>query len=90
MSFDWIADPAVWASLVTLTAMEIVPFVLFSLPAGVWLDRVKKLPVYIAGECAIGLSVASVPLAWWAGWLTIHWLYVVGLVIGLVTGFITL
>ena len=23
-----------------LTAMEIVPFVLFSLPAGVWLDRV--------------------------------------------------
>jgi MFS family permease len=67
-----------------LTAMEIVPFVLFSLPAGVWLDRVRKLPVYIAGECAIGLSVASVPLAWWAGWLTIHWLYVVGLVIGTV------
>jgi MFS family permease len=27
-----------------LTAMEIVPFVLFSLPAGVWLDRVRKLP----------------------------------------------
>lgn len=24
MTFDWIADPAVWASLVTLTAMEIV------------------------------------------------------------------
>ncbi len=67
-----------------LTAMEIVPFVLFSLPAGVWLDRVRKLPVYIVGECAIGLSVASVPLAWWAGWLTIHWLYVVGLVIGTV------
>src|ERR1700758_3938287 len=33
-----------------LTAMEIVPFVLFSLPTGVWLDRVRKLPVYIAGE----------------------------------------
>ena len=33
-----------------LTAMEIVPFVLFSLPAGVWLDRVRKLPVYVAGE----------------------------------------
>jgi MFS family permease len=67
-----------------LTAMEIVPFVLFSLPSGVWLDRVRKLPVYIVGECAIGLSVASVPLAWWAGWLTIHWLYVIGLVIGTV------
>ena len=67
-----------------LTAMEIVPFVLFSLPAGVWLDRVRKLPVYIVGECLLGVAVASVPLAWWAGWLTIGWLYVVGLVIGTV------
>ena len=28
-----------------LTAMELVPFVLFSLPAGVGLDRGRKLPV---------------------------------------------
>ncbi|MDE2093855.1 MAG: MFS transporter, partial [Burkholderiales bacterium] len=28
-----------------LTSMEILPFVLFSLPSGVWLDRVRKLPV---------------------------------------------
>src|SRR6202165_701531 len=27
-----------------LTTMELVPFVLLSLPAGVWLDRVRKLP----------------------------------------------
>ena len=33
-----------------LTAMEIIPFALFSLPTGVVLDRVKKLPVYIFGE----------------------------------------
>ncbi|MEF9943528.1 MAG: MFS transporter, partial [Burkholderiaceae bacterium] len=33
-----------------LTFMEIAPFVLFSLPAGVWLDRVRKLPVYVTGE----------------------------------------
>src|SRR5215207_7163027 len=31
-----------------LGAVEILPFVLLSLSAGVWLDRVKKLPVYIA------------------------------------------
>src|ERR1700682_2280431 len=29
-----------------LTAMEIAPFVLFSLPVGVWLDPVRKFPVY--------------------------------------------
>ena len=33
-----------------LMAAEIVPFVLLSLPAGVWLDRVRKLPVYVAGD----------------------------------------
>jgi MFS family permease len=67
-----------------LTAMEILPFVLFSLPAGVWLDRVRKLPVYIAGEAALAVVVASVPLAWWMGWLTMPWLYVVGFVLGTV------
>jgi len=67
-----------------LTALEILPFVLFSLPAGVWLDRVKKLPVYIAGELTIGIAVASVPLVWWLGWLSMGWLYVVGFMIGAV------
>jgi hypothetical protein len=67
-----------------LTAMEIVPFVLFSLPTGVWLDRVRKLPVYVVGELSIAAAVASVPLAWWLGWLSMGWLYFVGFVIGTV------
>ncbi len=67
-----------------LTAMEIVPFVLFSLPSGVWLDRVRKLPVYVAGEATLAVAVASVPLAWWLGGLSIHWLYVVAFTIGTV------
>jgi MFS family permease len=65
-----------------LTAMEIVPFVLFSLPSGVWLDRVRKLPVYVMGELTIALIVASVPLAWWLGWLSMTWLYLVAFIIG--------
>jgi len=67
-----------------LTAMEIVPFVLFSLPAGVWLDRVRKLPVYVVGELLMSFAVATVPVAWWFGWLSMHWLYVVGFLIGAV------
>ena len=46
----------------TLTATEILPFVLLSLPSGVWLDRVRKLPVYVIGEGLIALVLASVPL----------------------------
>ena len=67
-----------------LTAVELAPFLLFSLPSGVWLDRVRKLPVYVAGETLIALGAASVPLAWWAGWLGMGWLYVVGFVLGCV------
>lgn len=67
-----------------LTAMEIIPFVLFSLPTGVWLDRVRKLPVYVIGELSIAFSVATVPVAWWLGWLSVPWLYVIAFVIGTV------
>jgi MFS family permease len=65
-----------------LTAMEVVPFALFSLPTGVILDRVRKLPVYVIGELSICVAVATVPLAWWSGWLSMPWLYVVGFLIG--------
>jgi MFS family permease len=65
-----------------LTAMEIMPFALLSLPTGVWLDRVRKLPVYVVGELSIALAVATVPIAWWLGWLSMHWLYVVAFMIG--------
>ena len=67
-----------------LLAAELLPFVLFSLPAGVWLDRVLKLPVYIIGEALLGVALATVPLAWWMGWLNMGWLYAVGFAIGAV------
>ena len=67
-----------------LTAMEIAPFVLLSLPSGVWLDRVRKLPIYIAGEALMAVALASVPLAWWLGWLGMPYLYVIGFALGCV------
>jgi len=67
-----------------LTAIELLPFLLLSLPSGVWLDRVRKLPVYVWGELLVALVAASVPLAWWLGWLTMGWLYFVGFVLGIV------
>ena len=67
-----------------LMAAEIVPFVLLSLPAGVWLDRVRKLPVYVVGESVFALALATVPIAAWTGVLSMTWLYVVGFVLGCV------
>lgn len=65
-----------------LTAMEIAPFVLFSLPGGVWLDRVRKLPVYVLGELGMGLALLTVPIAHWLGWLGMPWLYAVAFLLG--------
>lgn len=65
-----------------LMAFEIAPFVLLSLPAGVWLDRVRKLPVYVIGEVVFALTLATVPIAAWTGVLNMTWLYVVGFVLG--------
>lgn len=67
-----------------LTAMEIAPFVLLSLPGGVLLDRMQKLPVYIAGEIVMGLSLLTIPLAWALDLLSINLMYVVCFAIGAV------
>jgi MFS family permease len=67
-----------------LTAMELLPFVLLSLPAGVWLDRVRKLSVYVVGEALIALVLASVALAWYFDLLTMQFMYVVAFAIGCV------
>ncbi len=68
-----------------LVTMELVPFVLLSLPVGVWLDRVRKLPVYIAGELALALVLASIPAVWALGWLSMPYLYGAAFVMGCVS-----
>lgn len=65
-----------------LTAMEIIPFVLLSLPSGVWLDRVRKLPVYVAGEGIMALVLSSVPAAWMLGVLSMPFMYCVAFISG--------
>jgi MFS family permease len=50
--------------------------VLFTLPAGVWLDRVHKMPVYIAGEIITAAVLVGIVIAWMSGHLSIRLLYV--------------
>ncbi|HMA09317.1 MAG TPA: MFS transporter [Ramlibacter sp.] len=72
------------AQMGLLSAVEAAPFALFSLPTGVWLDRVRKLPVFLWGNVLVSVTLASVPAAWAAGWLTMAYLYGVAFVIGCV------
>src|SRR5947208_3177775 len=54
-----------------LIALETLPFALFSLHAGVLLDRVRKLPVVIATDVGRALALAAIPAFAWFGALSI-------------------
>ena len=71
------------AEMGLLVALESLPFLLFSLPAGVLLDRSRRLPVMMASDVMLALALASVPAAWWVGVLSVHWLMAVGFVMGI-------
>ncbi len=71
----------------SLTSIEFLPFLLFTLPAGVWVDRLRRKPILVLGNVGRGLALLSVPIAHWAGALTIWQLYVVGFVVGVGTVF---
>jgi MFS family permease len=67
----------------TLLAVGLLPHLLFSLPAGVWLDRVRnRRRLMIAADIGRALLIASIPLAYVAGALTVAQLYVVGFLTG--------
>ena len=45
-----------------LVAMEALPFPLFGLFAGVFIDRFRKLPIIIWADIGRGLALAAVPV----------------------------
>jgi MFS family permease len=68
-----------------LGTIEFLPFILFSLPAGAWVDRLRRRPILIAGDLGRALSLISIPIAYELGVLSIPQLYVVGFVNGFLT-----
>jgi MFS family permease len=68
-----------------LGAVEMLPFILFALPAGAWLDRVRRRPVLIAGDFGRAAALLTIPLAYALGHLTIGQLYAVAFTTGVLT-----
>jgi MFS family permease len=71
----------------TLTAMSTLPFLLVGLPAGAWVDRLRRRPVLIAADVGRAIVLATIPAAWALSALTLAQLYVVALVSGVLTVF---
>jgi MFS family permease len=73
-----------------LTALEFAPFIFLSIPAGVWVDRLRRRPILVVTDIARGASLVSIPLAYALDALTLPHLYTVALVNGALTVFFTL
>jgi MFS family permease len=71
-----------------LTTAYLIPNLLFSLHAGVWIDRRgRRRQVMIATDVGRGLLTATIPLAYAFGELTWPHLYVVSFLLGTLTVF---
>ncbi len=65
-----------------LGTLQFLPFILLTLPAGVWVDRMRRRPVLIAADIGRALLLLSIPAAFLAGRLSIEQLYVVAFAVG--------
>ena len=70
-----------------LATIEFLPFILLSLPAGVWVDRLRRRPILIVGDLIRAIALSSIPIAFALNGLTIWQLYVVAFINGCATVF---
>lgn len=65
-----------------LSAAAWAPWLLFGLPVGAVVDRMRRRPVMLSAAALSLLLFASIPVAAWAGWLSIGFLLTVALLTG--------
>ncbi|SDR74154.1 MFS transporter [Agrococcus carbonis] len=70
-----------------LNAAGVAAFLVVGLPAGAWIDRMRKRRVMIWADAVRAAALAALPLLWWAGVLEMWHLYAVALVVGVATVF---
>ncbi len=65
-----------------LGVVRFLPWIAFTLPAGVWVDRMRRRPILIGADLARAAVLASIPIAFLGGWLTMIQIYVVAFLAG--------
>ena len=74
-------------AVAALGTVEFLPFLLFTLPAGVWVDRLRRRAILIVADYGRAALLFTVPLAYALDALTMAQLYVVGFLVGTFTVF---
>src|SRR5690349_2479927 len=57
------------------SAVQLLPYLLFGLVIGAWVDRVDRRRLMIAADVGRAAAIASIPAAAALGWLSIGWIY---------------
>ncbi len=70
-----------------LQALGWLPFVLVGLPAGVWVDRLRRRPILIAADLGRALILLAVPISYLIGALSVWQLFVVAFAVGILDVF---
>ncbi|MEY2421564.1 MAG: hypothetical protein QOI95_1631 [Acidimicrobiaceae bacterium] len=71
----------------SLTAVETLPFLLVGLPAGAWVDRMRRRRVLIVADIGRLIALGSIPIASAVASVTLPHLFVVAFVTGVFTVF---
>jgi len=71
----------------SLTAIETLPFLLVGLPAGAWVDRMRRRRVLLVADVGRLIALASIPLASAVASVTLAHLFVVAFITGVFTVF---
>ena len=72
-----------------LAAVGTAPTALFSLPVGVWVDRLQRRPILMAADAGRAIALATVPIAFVFGSLGLPQLFVVAFITGTCSVFFT-
>ena len=78
------------AQVGVIRALGLLAYPLLGLVAGVWVDRLRRRRIMVAADAGRALALASIPIAYGLGHLTIAQLYVVVALVGTLTVFFDL
>ncbi len=79
LAIPWLAAFGLHASPIEFSLLAVLgflPFILFALPAGVWVDRLRRRRILIVGDSARAVLLALIPVLWAFGVLRIGHLLV--------------
>jgi MFS family permease len=90
LAIPWLAAVDLNASPLQFSLLGVfgfLPFILFALPAGVWVDRLSRRQILIVGDATRAILLLLIPILWATHTLRMWHLLVLSFVIGIFTVF---